>query len=51
MGEKEKLLHMEKILSERVVGQPEAVTAVRYESFCTINSLPSSHFYFTKAML
>jgi len=31
MGEKERLLNMEKTLSARVIGQPEAVAAVRYD--------------------
>ena len=29
-GEKEKLLHMEKYLADRVVGQQPAISAIRY---------------------
>ena len=30
VGEREKLLNMEKIIGENIKGQPEAVSAVRY---------------------
>ncbi len=34
-GEKEKLLHMEEVLTQRVVGQNNAIQAIRYETFDT----------------